>query len=314
MDYRCSSSVAGLVVLIGGSCAFLAPAIHAGDRIDFSDPLIPLAIPRSDVEIKEPQKPISSISAAEGPNFDADFVPPQEFTVTKPRSRDKDPWNENPLQDNSDPRSTDDLFNARQQPNLLTNSALFKLQHSSDASDSDRMLLRKTDSKFGADQDASRMGARMGWDKDHGRDGDLFGQDRTARKNESSLLKVFSLDPASSDRFSAWQPRSFTGEASSMTGVFSGESKTKWGQPAETARALTLPPGYGSYDPADNGHGGDQAASNPGYQRAWEPAETRVAPSMHAANPAQFNASHVAAPKRPVNLPLPKRPSDPNPY
>jgi hypothetical protein len=314
MDFRCSSLMAGLVLLIGASGAFFAPAVRAGDRIDFSDPAIPLAIPRPEVEIKEPQKTIGSISMANGPSYEGDFLPPQEFTVTKPRTRNKDPWNANPLLDDADPRADDDLFSARPEPNRLTNGSQFNLQRNSDARDSDRMLLRKEDSKFGIDPNASRLGARIGWDKDNGREDDLFGRDRFNKKNESSLLKVFSLDPAAQDRFRAWEPKSFPGESSSLTGAGSADAKTKWGLPADAARTPALPSGYGSYDPADNRPTGEQGQTTPGYVRAWEPADAHPAPARRASNPDQVSASHVVAPNRPVNLKIPKRPSDPNPY
>jgi hypothetical protein len=313
MDYRCSNSVAGLVLLIGGSCAVLAPAARAGDRIDFSAPTIPLAIPRPDAEIKEPQKQTSSASLADGPTYDADFAPAGEITVTVSRTKEKDPWNSNPLQDAMDPRATDGLFSAQPESSRLASGSVFNMKHGRDANEAEPFLLRKADSKFGADPNATRPGARNGWDKDGVRNGDLFGRDYAAKKNESSLLKMFTLDPASSG-FSAWQTKSFTGESESLTGVGSEGAKIKLGLTLDSAHSSAMPAGYGSYDPADKRQTDQQAATTPGYVRAWEPGGTHPAAPRRSSNPGALNSSRVVAPNRPAVLPIPKRPSDPNPY
>jgi len=314
MDYRRASSIAGFVLLIGASGGLLAPAARAGDRIEFSAPTIPLAIPQPDVEIKEPSKPISSANLADGPTYDADFLPPPQITVTKARTKERDPWNASPLQSDLDPRASDDLFNARQDASRLTNGSPLGMHRAWEANDAQRMLLRKGDAKFGDDANASRFGMRNGWDKDNGRDGDLFGRDSSNKKNQSSLLKMFSLDPASSDRISAWAPKSFLGESETLTGVGSEQLKFKLGMPSDSERTPTLTPGYGSYNPTDKRQIDQQAGTTPGYLRAWEPAGTHTAAPKRTFDPNHPDLSHVVAPNRPVNLPMPKRPSDPNPY
>jgi hypothetical protein len=309
MDYRCSSSLAGLALLIGGSCAVWTPCARAGDRIEFSAPAIPLAIPQPEVEVKEPQRPFSSISAAEGPVEDSYMVPPQNIAVAKPRTRQNDPWDDNPLRDDQDPRNADDLFTARLQPNRLTNGMSLNTQRAWDAKDSDHLLSRRGDSKLD-----SSYAIRFGLDKDNLRDGDRFGRDYVDEKSDSFLSKVFGRDTAGPDRFNAWGTTPFPGDPKNSAGVETEERKKSFGPAADAVRPASLPPGYGSYDPQDIRQNGEQAGATQSYIRAWEPPPSRPTPSRSYSHPNQSSPSRVVAPNRPVNLDRPKRPGDSNPF
>jgi hypothetical protein len=324
MDYRCSSLVAGLALLIGGSCAFLAPAARAGDRIDFSAPAIPLAIPQPEVESKEFQKAISSTIATDGPADDADMGP-QQITVTKSRAREKDPWDINPFRDDdADPRRSDNLFTARSEPNRLTNGISLNMQRGWEDNDSDRILLRRGDSKFETGPNASRFGAQNGLDQQSERQGDRFGRDQRAgdrlereqadEKNDSLLFKAFSRDLAAPERLEAWGLTTFKGETRNLTGVESDQRSSKFGLPTQPVNGDALPPGYGTYNPSDNRRTDEQPGATPDFARAWEPPPARHVVSRGYSNPDQFNPSRVVAPNRPVNLPMPKLPSNPNPF
>jgi hypothetical protein len=304
----------------------LAPAARAGDRIDFSAPAISLAIPQPEVEIQEPQKTITSISPASGPMDDVEMPPPQQITVAKQRTRVKDPWEANPLQDDADPRLAEDLFMGRPELNRLTNGNSLLMQHNREAGDSDPMLLRREDSKLEAGQNASKFGPQNGSEKDHGRDedrfgrdGDRFGRDLAIQKNDTLLFKSFTRDQGVPDRFNAWGFARSADEPKTMTGLDADGRQNKLGLAAEAEHTLALPlsalpPGYGSYDPQDNRRSADQAVQNPGYARSWEPPVMHPLVAKSYSNPDQINTSRVVAPKRPVNLQIPKRPSDPNPF
>jgi hypothetical protein len=216
----------------------------------------------------------------------------------------------------------DDLFMTRSGQDRLTNGSSLILQHAWDASDSDSILLRREDSKFEGGQKASRFGAQNGSGKNIGRDDDQFGRnggrfgrDQSNEKKESLYFKSFTRDLAAPDRLNTWGLTAFTRESSSLTGVDPEEPKNRLGLPLDSTRTTALPPGWGSYAPLDSRQPDPQAGAVQGYGRAWEPpADTRPAVPKGNSNPNQIIPSRVVAPKRPINLPMPKRPSDPNPY
>jgi len=316
MDYRCSTWAAGLTLLIGSSGALLAPATEAGDRIDFSAPAIPLDIPQPEVEIRESQKAIVATTGVNLPMTDSSYMDmPQQVTVSRPRFRDKSPWDDDVFQDDEkDPRNNDDLFTARPEPNRGTNGIGLSMQRVQDKSDSSRLLLRREDSGLETGREDSRFGDRKAAEKESGRDGDRLGLNFTKERNDSLLFKAFGRDPAAPARFSAWGSTPSADETRTLTGIESDEQKSRVGLPMEAARSETLPLGYGSYAPDDRRKADEQAAAAPGYMRAWEPPAPRSLPSKNYSNPYQINPARVVAPNRPVNLPMPKRPGDPNPF
>jgi hypothetical protein len=316
MDYRYSIWAAGAALLIGSSGALLAPTAEAGDRIDFSAPAIPLDIPQPEVEVREPQKAIIATTGIKLPMPDASYMTmPQQVTVRRSKFRDKSPWDNEVFQDDEqDPRNTDDLFTARPEPNRGTNGAGLGMQRLQDKSDSRRLLLRKEDSGLETGRDDSRFGDRKVAENESGRDGDRLGLNSPKERNDSLLFKAFGRDPAAPARFSAWGFAPSSDETRTLTGVESDEQKSRVGLPMEVARSATLPLGYGSYAPDDRRQAEEQAAAAPGYMRAWEPPAPRSLPSKTYSNPYQINPARVVAPSRPVNLPMPKRPGDPNPF
>lgn len=315
MDYRFFRPLAGLILLIGGSCVFTGAVCHAGEPIQFSAPIIPLAIPLPDVEVKQPNKLFGS-----KPQLGLDdgmYMPPPEAVTISRSKRSKDPWDmNNPLQDDFNARLSDDLFAPRPGVNSrMTNSANFNSHRALDESDSDHSLLRRDDA--GINQNQPKFGAQNDPKAENGRDSEGYAQGYTGYskdKEDSLLFKVFSRDPgAMDDRFSAFTAS--RQESTSLTGAAPDEIVKKFGFAAEPARSSGLPPGYSTYNPLDDRQRGDeQAATSSGDFRAWDPAAPRTMAARMRSNPDQINTSRVVAPVRPAILQMPKRPGDPNPF
>src|ERR1700678_448237 len=89
MDFRSFNAVAAVALLIAsGGCALFAPAAGAGDRLEFSTPAIPLAVPHPDVEIKETRKFTGSENVAPEIMGGADMGSQPQIRVSRSKSRD----------------------------------------------------------------------------------------------------------------------------------------------------------------------------------------------------------------------------------
>jgi len=196
MDFRSSNAVAALALLIASGCgALFAPAAGAGERLDFSTPAVPLAVPQPQVETKETKKVIASDGVAAGlmPEME---MSPQEFTITKSKSKEKYEWDaDSRLKDpllgkdtilgkDEDPLDADDWLSARNESGRATNNSRLKMPRGWDGKSSDGSLRRTNESGFRAGQNSSMFGAQIGFDAEKGRDGnrDTLEFDRDARE------------------------------------------------------------------------------------------------------------------------------------
>jgi hypothetical protein len=342
MDFRSSSSVASLALLIAGvGFALLAPAAQGGDRLEFSAPAFPLAVPHPVVETKESK---STANSSDSPTIidGPDLAPQEQFIVTRSKHKDQDDWDAIPiLGEDKDKREFDDWLMARPEPNLSTNTSNLNMPHGWDGKNSDDLLhtrgdskiQRRTESGFEAGRDASKFGTPLGFDADNTKDGDRnsrdgnqsareadrFGQDSSNDKESSSWFKTLawdSLDKDRKDRFSAEQTsfkdefRSFEGNAHDF-----GMSEPKG--PADPAHDPSSPSAFDTYKPFDNSPSsfpGEQTGEQFGADqslRAWEqPSFGNQLPSRSSSFIQSQIQSRSVAPNRPINLPFPKRPGD----
>ncbi len=315
MNFRCSKAVVALALLIGSvGCALFAPAARAGDRIEFSAPAIPLTVPQPDVEIKEPNKMITTADVADGVMGGADMAPlPENVIIARHKTREQDPWGSNPLR-NDDPyqRDAGDWLTARPESGHLTNGGSLNMQRGWDSSPSGSLLRRREDSGLETGQNASRFDALNGFDKDNAREKARFEQGSFSEKEASFWTKAFNHD------LSAPNPVNVFRFVPSMKEFGAGgayeERISNPARAADSARAPALPPGNASYTPMDENQSrqiGEQAGGGQEYLRAWEPPPSRPPTSRTYSDPDQIRASRVAAPSKPVRLPMPKRPGDP---
>ncbi|HTA29658.1 MAG TPA: hypothetical protein VK731_04205 [Candidatus Cybelea sp.] len=197
MDIRCSNSVAALAVLItGGVCAFFVPAASAGDRIEFSAPAVPLAVPQAEVEAKSPARFIGSPGGTGGFMGGGEMAAPSQYFVVKPKHREKDDWGLGPLLgDDPERHRDDDWFSSRTDSTQPTNSNKLNLKLGLNPNAADNAPQQRYDSgydsvqndaRFGAqnglDRDASRFGAKIGLGDDNSRFGSQMGFDRDRDK------------------------------------------------------------------------------------------------------------------------------------
>ena len=344
MDFRLSNSVAALAVLMGsGVCAFFAPAAWAGDRIDFSAPVIPLGVPQPDVAMKEPTKVMGSADFANGLMGGAEMAAPAHYYIVKPKTREKDAWDLNPrLDDDPDQRRADDWSNSRPDPSRATNNNNLNLKPGSNPNASGNLLQQRYDaglgggqnaSKFGAqngvegdnsrfdarnglDRDYSKFRAQNGLDRDSTRSFDRLGRWFSKADDDSVLTKSFSRDASGMDRFNAMRFVPTMSDARNFNGGAFEDRMNTLGLGPDSAHTAVLPPFYAGRTPLDDGQSrptGEQAGEGPLAFRAWEqPSASPVQPSRNFSNPDQINASRVVAPSPGVTLAIPQRPGDPH--
>jgi hypothetical protein len=194
MDFRSSNSFAALALLIAsGGCALFAPSAHAGERLEFSKPAIPLAVPKPDVETKETKKMLSSAPLDPGLYSGMEAGLPEEIIVIKSKSRDKYEWDSesrlvDPLADkdpllsiDGDKRDADDWLTERPESGRATNNSRLKMPRGWDARGSDGSFRRTNDSRFHASlhagQNNSIFGSEIGFGAENSRDGIGDGRD-----------------------------------------------------------------------------------------------------------------------------------------
>jgi hypothetical protein len=177
MDIRCSNSVAVLAVLIaGGVCAFFAPAAYAGDRIEFSAPAVPLAVPQAEVEVKSPARFIGSPGAAGGFMGGGEMAAPSQYTIVKPKHKEKDDWGLEPLLgDDPERHRDDDWFSSRTDSTQPTNSNKLNLRQGLNPNVGGNTPQQRYDSEYEGVQNDARFGAPYGSDRDHSRFGANIG-------------------------------------------------------------------------------------------------------------------------------------------
>ncbi len=318
MEFRCFSSVGALALLIGSvGCALLAPAARAGDRIEFSAPAIPLAVPQPDVEIKQSQEMTFSPGAAARLMDGANMPAPQQYIVGRPKSRERNSWAANSLRnDDPDQRNADDWLNSRPESNPLTNGSISEILRGADARNPGSLLQRRNDVGFEAGQNGSRLETQTRFDRDHSREGDVSGRGSSSDHEGSLWNKASDRDSSSAIyQLNGGRFVPFMEEFRMSAGGAYGQRMNSPAPPADPARDMALPAGNGGYNPMDdsrNRQTSDEAdTASQGYLRAWEPAPSRRLPARTSSNPDQINPSRVLAPNRPVNLPMPRRPGDP---
>jgi hypothetical protein len=311
MDFRCSSSVGAIALLVGSvSCTFLTTAARAGDRIEFSAPAIPLAVPQPAVEIKHPHETIGSAGAAAGLLDDVNMVAPPQVIVSRPKTKEQNPWSLNPLQaDDPDQRNADNWFTSQSEPNRLTNGSGLNMQRDADTRDSSSLLQQRYDSAHEAGQNR--------FDRDQAQTDDPSGRKSSSDPEASLLAKALGRDSSGSYQFSGGRFMPFMDQFRTFTGGAYEQQMNNSTLSANSAYDTTLPADNESYTPQDesrNRQASQQAdAADQSYLRAWEPPPDRSSTSRSSSSSTlnQDNPSRVVAPNQPVNLPMPKRPGDP---
>jgi hypothetical protein len=345
MDFRSSNAVAALALLMAsGGCALFAPAARAGDRLEFSTPAIPLAVPHPDVETKETKKFTGPDDPSAGIMGGMDTGSQPQIRVSRAKSRDiydldskydlnssdKYDLDSNPLlSEDQNKHDANGWSAARPDPNHLTNSSgNLNMPRGWDEKDSGSLLQRRNDSSLESGQNASRFGSQTGddknnmWDGDrNAREGDRLGRESADDKDGSFWTKRFNLGSSRTDQFNASRFMSFTDEAEKF-GVAAHEPRVpEPGLAADfshiTESSSALPPGFGNMTPFDDGQNrqmgepmGEQAGPNQDL-RAWEPPPSSIPQPRSSSILGQGGPSRVMAPNRPVNLPFPKRPDSP---
>ncbi|HEY3860897.1 MAG TPA: hypothetical protein VGO59_03335 [Verrucomicrobiae bacterium] len=327
MVCRCSSLVAVLALLTGGICTLPSTAVRAGDRIEFSSPAIPLAIPQPEVETKQPPKLYNSTLSSDGVVNGGGYLPPAQVTFMTTRKMEKDPWNKNPWDKdrwNTDPfKDRDEIFNGvldqTQSENQATNTlAAFGLQREKEAHSDDAILLHRDGSLDGQNGQDGQDDSRF----DHGNKSNqsergLFGKDSSDQKDDSSFFRSFIRPPSGSSRFNAGAFVAYDHDATSLTGRAADWQFNQAPGEGEDPTRLSFANAFTPQHPEDNRRDAATAASS--YVHAWDDA---AAPQPSAAASAarsrlfsdQNNPSRVVAPNRPAILPWAKRPGDPNPF
>jgi hypothetical protein len=294
MDSRCSNLVAALALLIAtGGFALFAATARAGERIEFSAPAIPLA-----------------------------------------KHKEDNAWDLNPLPgDEQDPLSMDDLFNARPEPNRLTNSSNVNMQRAWDGKSSDGLLRQRDEygretgqyeSKNGAyaskdAQDNSRFDQKNGYDKDDAQqDRDQYGRETPKDKNGGFWSRPLSEDSSASDRFSTAKFMSYMDESATLSGGAYDTRMNTSVLAADSAGNAASFPDYESAFPfadAQSHVPGEEVDAAPGASpelRAWDVPSPDLSSTKFSSSPGQSSVTRgVVAPNRPVNLPMPRRPGDP---
>jgi len=339
MDFRFSSSAATMALLIAtGGCALFASAAHAGDRLDFSSPALPLAVPHPQVEVKDTKKSFSSDEAS-GIAPGLDMAPEQGFVVSRSKHKEDDVWDTNPiLGEGQDKRDFNNWLEARPEPNPMTNSANgFNTPRGWDSRNPDDPFHRKDDPniqsqngpKLGSaigfdaenikdpDKNNSKFGSGIGLDAQLTRDNDRFARDSSNDKDSPSWLRTMGRDPMDKEKYRGGRYTTFRDESASVTGP--RDIRTSEPQPMpDPVHDMAIPSEIGSYTPFETTErrlSGEQSGRQTGMGslRAWEqPAAANRLPSRGSFDPSLNRSSQGVAPNRPVNLAFPKRPGDAN--
>ena len=328
MDLRSSKSVAALAwwIASGGSALF-AIASYAGERIEFSAPAFPLAVPLPDVEVRDPNKSGRSLDAPANIGGQ-EMAPAQGVMIIRPKHKEEDAWGGTTsiLGEDKDKRSFDDWVTAPPESNLFTNKGNSAMPHGWDTKSSDDLLKRRSDTDFENGQSSSRFGSQLGFSRETGldsdrnaRDEDRYGRDSLTDQDTASLFKTFensSMDKEK-DSFSSAEFSTFKDEALSFNSIIHQPKANEPRRDSDFGRSTGLPAGFDNYTTFENSRGrlaGEQLGQQFGADqslRAWEQLPTaNRSMSRSSFGTAQVNPNRVLAPVRPVNLPFPKRPGD----
>jgi hypothetical protein len=339
MDFRFSSSTATMALLIAtGGFGLFAAAAHAGDRLDFSSSVVPLAVPHPQVEVKDAKKSFSSDEAsAIAPVLD--MAPEQGFVVSRSKHKEDDVWDPNPiLGEGQDKRDFNNWLEARPEPNPMTNGANgLNTPRGWDSRIPDDPFHRKDDPNIQSqngpkpgsaigfdaenfkdtDKNNSKYGSGLGLDAQLTRDNDRFGRDSSNDKESLSWLRTMGRDPMDKEKYGGGRYTPFRDESASITGPH--DIRTSEPKPmSDPVRDMAMPSEMGSYTPFETTErrlAGEQSGmqTGTGSLRAWEqpPAANRL-PGRGSFNPSLTRSSQSVAPNRPVNLSFPKRPGDAN--
>jgi hypothetical protein len=338
MHFRSSSLVVSALLIAGGGCILLAPVTQAGEHLDFSTPAFPLAVPHPAVEAKETKKPTASESI--NGVMVAPDIAPQGVVISRPRHRDQDAWDSNPLLgEDQNKRSFDDWITGPPEPNLSTNGSNLNMPRGWDAKDSQDPQRRRNDSgleanqnasRFGSsigldgenkrdeDRNASRYGSPIGFDGENKRDGDRYGRDSYSDKDNLSFFKMFGHESSDKDKFTGARYTPFRDETATVEGAARESRMREMKASLDSVPNSSLPSDFGSYTPFDNSQSrltANQMEAQSGIDhsmRAWEPPASidHLPVARGNLNLGQNIPSRVVAPNRPINLPFPKRPGD----
>jgi hypothetical protein len=340
MDFRFSNSAASLALLIAtGGCALFASQAHAGDRLEFSSPALPLAVPHPRAEVKDTKNSFGSGDAS-GMTSILDMVPQQDVVISRSKHKDDDIWDTNPiLGEGQDKRDLDNWLEARPEPNPMTNSANgVNMPRGWDSRNPDDPFHRKDDSNFQSqnspklgsaigfdaenlknpDQYNSKFGTGIGLDGQITRDNDRFGRDSSNDRDNLSWFRTIGRDSTDKERFGGGRYTPFRDESANDTSSHDfrlGEPKPM----SDPVHDMGTPSELETYTPFDTSE--HRLGSEPsgmqtgtaGSLRAWEQPQTaNRLPTRDSLNQSLNRSSQGVAPNRPVNLPFPKRPGDVN--
>jgi hypothetical protein len=316
MVLRRSSSVAFVALLAGcGGAAFFAPAVRAGEAIEFSAPAIPLSVPKPDKPIKEPERMNALPRMAAEYMGGAAMSPEMPIVVVPPKARTREAWGSGASGDQRHADPYDDIWHPNSsEESLLTND--LRMRQAWDSSAASRQSQRRggypldisQDTRpFGAQNDLNRAGAR--------------GENRLGRGfPDESGSAIWSMalnrhDPSMLDRlrdgrFSPFiddTPRAAMGIAGTGLPINTGSA----GSPPSSS---LVPPDFGSSSFLDDSmrrQTGESAGGGPQEQmRAWgSPSASRQLPRSNPGRE-QSGPKRVVAPNRPATLPWAKKPGD----
>jgi hypothetical protein len=316
MVLRRSSSVVFAALLAGcGGAAFFAPAVRAGEPIEFSAPAIPLSVPKPDKEIKEPDRMNIPPGMAAEYMGSAAMSPDMPMVIVPPKAKAREAWGSGASGNERRDDPYDDIWHRdSSEQSLLTND--FRMRQAWDSSAASRQSQRRAgypldisqDTRlFGVQNDLNRVGAR--------------GENRLGRGfSDDSDSAIWSMalnrhDPSMLDRlrdgrFSPFiddTPRAAMGIAGTGLPINTGSA----GSPPSSS---LVPPDFGSssfLDDSTRRQTGESADGGPQEQmRAWgsQPA-TRQLPKSNPGRE-QPGPKRVVAPNRPATLPWAKKPGD----
>jgi hypothetical protein len=332
MDSRCSNAVTALALVIASGGAFFASPARAGDRIEFSAPAIPLAIPQPEVEIKESKKTISPEDVSAGISEGAEMGGSQQYIITKSKHNEDNAWDLNPLGDEGqNRRSADDWFTSLPEQNRLSNSSSLNMQRAWDGTSPDNLLRQRNNAgrEIGPDglrsgpdtlrggQEESKLGQKNGYDQEDAKERDRYGREVSNDKENGFWSKSLSSDSSATDRFSTSKFMSYMDESATLSGGSYEKRASISAFAADSTHDAALLSGIGNDLPVDDGRSfqaglpiDEQAGASPEL-RAWDATASGLSPTRSDFNPVQNSPSRVVAPNRPVVLPMPKRPGDP---
>jgi hypothetical protein len=305
--------VAALLAGCGGA-AFMVPGVHAGQRIEFSAPAIPLSVAKEDKEAKEPERiNVSPGMGAGGIGVGGMEMPPAMTIVIMPsKARAKEGWESGTSGDQGRNDPNADLWRSiSTDGGLLTNDV--GLRQAWDSGAADRLSQRG--SAFGSDntRDARRFGTQNESDRNGVRGENGLGRAFSDDNDSSFWSKAFGRhDPSVLGRLMDGGFNPYAGDTSRAAAGIS-RAASSFFNTGSAASPLVLPD-YASSPFADDAlrrQGGESAGAPQEQMRAWEVQSAARQQFRSSPGREQPGPVRVVAPNRPVNLPLPKRPGDP---